>query len=438
MVEVGVGAWWWFCDGGQGSVVFGFVMVAVGVGTCNWERWSTIWAVAKVGEAEYWRKMGRLAIGLQCWWRVQLQQWVVIVIVVVGGSISRISGKTLKHRQRLRPWRHRPPHDAQLASAVRKPFLRVQRQQAPHVDDPDLLEQPPHRREGPRSLLIFNLKILFDPLIFFCLFLSCCTMRSEGNPLDLNNLPEDYLKEGRQILDDSSSSSGRSLNLCRVSPAKAYRKKRSSTTDEKDESGKVYECRFCSVKFCKSQALGGHMNRHRQGKETETLNKARHLVFTSDLSPGAHHPGYISSGQPIPHGNIMGDPTMPYTSIYPTRVFSGSSPLFPPPPQGLPPLPPPPPPGLPLPPPHPYLYTSPGQLVNDYFVAGHVDPENLLYSHSNSSHSSALQDTNFTCLGAPVGYGLPNGNVIASCSRGQDGVDDFRDMSLHNEEEGLG
>ncbi|CAI9759389.1 unnamed protein product [Fraxinus pennsylvanica] len=58
-------AWWWFCDGDRGSVVFGFEMVEIGVGTYDWGRWSTIWAVAEVGEAEYWRKMGRLAIDLQ-------------------------------------------------------------------------------------------------------------------------------------------------------------------------------------------------------------------------------------------------------------------------------------------------------------------------------------------------------------------------------------
>lgn len=138
----------------------------------------------------------------------------------------------------------------------------------------------------------------------------------------------------------------------------------------------------------------------------------------------------------------MVDPTMSFRSIYPTRMVPGSSPLFPPPPQRMPPSPPP---GLPLLPPQPYLNTSlqigsfpaqcPGQLVNDYFVSGHVLPGNSRYSHSNSGYSSAPHDPNFTCLSAQVGRGFPNGN--ASCSQGQDGVDDVSDMSLHNLEEGF-
>ncbi|KAL0463579.1 UNVERIFIED_CONTAM: Zinc finger protein JAGGED [Sesamum latifolium] len=191
--------------------------------------------------------------------------------------------------------------------------------------------------------------------------------RPEENPLDLNNLPEDYTRDGKQVSEDSSSSAER---------------------------------------------------------ETETLNKARQLVFTNDLAPG--HLGYVSGGQTIPHGgyhqagNIAGD----FRSMYPTRLFSTSSPLIPPPP----------PPPPPQPQAAPYMYASPPRLlsfgsqypaappVNDYFV-GHV------LSNSSSSYGATSSEGNhYTCIGAPVGHGFGN------TGGGGGGV---RDVSLQNQEEGL-
>ncbi|KAF5468570.1 hypothetical protein F2P56_012713, partial [Juglans regia] len=249
--------------------------------------------------------------------------------------------------------------------------------------------------------------------------------RPEGNPLDLNNLPDDFRDHGKQVFEDSSSS--------------GYRKKKSGGKDGKDECGKVYECRFCSLKFCKSQALGGHMNRHRQERETETLNRARQLVFSTDnlVSQG---PSHLGCCQPIvpggyhPAGNV-GDPTLPLR--FP-RFFPGSPSTHLPPPVPQAPQ-----------PPQPYLYTAsptrpisfrtpyPQHPMNDYCV-GHVLSSNQ-QCQPNLSYSP---DSSYTCIGAPVGQGFAPG----SSSRVSDmlgsgvlggGGGSGREGSSHNPEEGL-
>nr|GMD38031.1 zinc finger protein JAGGED-like [Ipomoea batatas] len=167
-------------------------------------------------------------------------------------------------------------------------------------------------------------------------------------------------------------------------------------------------------------------------RETETLNRARQLVFSSDnmLAQGTHHLGC----QGIPHGGYhhqssnIGDPTLQYRSIYPTRLFSGTSTntLVPtPPPAGQP------------PPVQPYVYASPPRLqvsfpsshypVNDYFV-GHVLPT----TQSSPSYASAAPpETSYTCIGAPVGHGvLPSGRGSSEGVPG--GGVAVRDMSLYS------
>ncbi|CAN4124814.1 unnamed protein product [Withania somnifera] len=181
------------------------------------------------------------------------------------------------------------------------------------------------------------------------------------------------------------------------------------------------------------------MNRHRQERETETLNRARQLVFSNDSLIPPHH----LSCQPIPHGGgyhqstNIGDPTLSYRPppppLYPsTRLFSGNSTSsFLPPPQQP-----------------PYMYTSPPRMVsfsshqypsqtNDYFL-GHVlsgsnthstsTPNNFMGSSALATdHGNNKNNNGYTCIGAPIGHGLGLGNNGSSSAAKQQHLDGFQD-----------
>ncbi|XP_058088466.1 zinc finger protein STAMENLESS 1-like isoform X2 [Magnolia sinica] len=178
-------------------------------------------------------------------------------------------------------------------------------------------------------------------------------MRPEGTPLDLNNLPEEYggdrYREGKEVSEESSTTAT------------------AEPTDAK--------------------------------RETETLNRARQLVFNNE-NLGGQGPLLGCNIPSIPTVNFnqrgaMGDPSLPFRPVY-TRLPSPSSPSM-----------------LSQPPLQPYLYTSssprllsfpspyPPNPMNDYYI-GHV-----LNPH-HPTNPSYTRESNYTCIGAPVTtHGFP-------------------------------
>ncbi|KAG0536754.1 hypothetical protein BDA96_03G090900 [Sorghum bicolor] len=213
----------------------------------------------------------------------------------------------------------------------------------------------------------------------------------EGSPLDLNNLPEEY---GKQAVESSTTTA--------TSSVEAVTRMKKKSRGGKDDAAKEYECRFCSLKFRKSQALGGHMNRHRQERETETLNRARQLVFGNESlatigaqmsfrdvnMASAASPtvlgGNFRGGASATGGSSVGEPCLPFRlSPQPSYHY-----LYTEPPSTLHPM------------SYPATYPGPPRqpAVGDY-VIGHA------VSAAAAAGDALMQSTHrgsFSCFGAPL------------------------------------
>uniref|UniRef100_A0A0E0FFR1 Uncharacterized protein n=1 Tax=Oryza nivara TaxID=4536 RepID=A0A0E0FFR1_ORYNI len=223
-------------------------------------------------------------------------------------------------------------------------------------------------------------------------------MRQEGSPLDLNNLPDEF---GKQTVESSTTTAASSAEASRVTKKKS--------NGGKDEAGKVYECRFCSLKFCKSQALE---------RETETLNRARQLVFGNDSlaavgaqlkdvnmggGGAAAPPTMQMGGGGFRGGGVGGDPCIPLRPVQPRL----SPPQPPPyhhylytttaPPSALHPM------SYPATYPAPPRHQQPA-AVGDYVIGHAVSAGDALVAPPPPPHRAS-----FSCFGAPLA--APPANV---------------------------
>ncbi|KAK8605655.1 hypothetical protein V6N13_102429 [Hibiscus sabdariffa] len=187
--------------------------------------------------------------------------------------------------------------------------------------------------------------------------------RPEKNPLDLNYMPDEYTRDGKEVFEEGFSSE----------------------------------------------------------RETETLNRARQLVFSNDNLTNPGHLGYV------PSSFHPSDPTLSFRSVCPPRLFSGSSPT--------------------LQPPHPYLHPSSSRLVSSYgssqnpthgmkdYYLGHVvgTSNNLSHSqyHQQNLNCQGTSDSNYTCIGAPAENLFDRGPTRGSDFLGPGRVDGagFRDVT---------